>query len=83
MQCNFYITETGTHKQKLFYFRHDIWSRMTSPTIKKIKSNVTGSEIKRNNVPSDRSIYSKKIVKESVNKTLTPTLHVLSMLKVN
>jgi telomerase reverse transcriptase len=35
-KANFYITETGIHKYKLFYFRHKIWTRINAPLFKGI-----------------------------------------------
>lgn len=29
LSCYFYVTETSQHKKSIFYFRHDVWQRMT------------------------------------------------------
>ncbi|KAI9597799.1 hypothetical protein BDF19DRAFT_383148, partial [Syncephalis fuscata] len=49
----FYVTESGVYKNRSFYFRHDIWKRMTdahlqqllqSHYIPKVKPNTTMGE---------------------------------------
>lgn len=34
VRSNFYVTESGVHKNRLFYFRHDVWRYMTEPHLK-------------------------------------------------
>ncbi|CAK7270640.1 Telomerase reverse transcriptase [Sporothrix epigloea] len=31
--ANFYVTESSTHRGQLFYFRHDIWRRISEPAL--------------------------------------------------
>lgn len=33
LNSNFYITESGIHRNRLLYFRHDIWERLCQPTL--------------------------------------------------
>ena len=37
LRSNFYITESSTDKNHLFFFRHDIWKRLTEPQLSKLK----------------------------------------------
>lgn len=37
IRSNFHVTESSTDKNKLFYFRHDVWKRLTEPTIAELK----------------------------------------------
>lgn len=34
---NFYVTESGVHRNKLLYFRHDIWMRLCRPHLESVK----------------------------------------------
>jgi len=38
IRSNFHVTESNVHRNRLFYFRHDIWRRLTEPTIAELKS---------------------------------------------
>lgn len=31
--ANFYLTESSTHRGQLFYFRHDVWRRISEPAL--------------------------------------------------
>ncbi|EEH04418.1 telomerase reverse transcriptase [Histoplasma capsulatum G186AR] len=46
IRSNFYVTESGVHRNRLFYFRHDIWRRLTEPTIVQLKRS-TFEEVKK------------------------------------
>lgn len=37
INSNFYVTESGIHRNKLLYFRHDIWDRLCSPCLHSAK----------------------------------------------
>ena len=37
LRSNFHITESNTHKNRLFFFRHDVWRALTEPAIIQIK----------------------------------------------
>ncbi|EPE03966.1 telomerase reverse transcriptase [Ophiostoma piceae UAMH 11346] len=39
IRSNFYVTESNTHRNRLFYFRHDVWRRITEPALASIKTN--------------------------------------------
>jgi telomerase reverse transcriptase len=34
------VTESNVHKNKLFYFRHDVWRMLTEPSLLDLKSNM-------------------------------------------
>jgi len=38
IRSNFHVTESNSHRNRLFYFRHDIWKRLAEPAIGKLKS---------------------------------------------
>ena len=38
IRSNFHVTESNTHQNRLFYFRHDVWRSLTEPTISALKS---------------------------------------------
>ncbi|KAJ3218957.1 hypothetical protein HDU67_003321 [Dinochytrium kinnereticum] len=40
LRTNFYVTESGTNKNKVFYFRHDDWVILTAPTVHKLGSSI-------------------------------------------
>jgi hypothetical protein len=40
IRTNFYVTETSVHKNRVFYFRHDIWREISSPSINELKQNM-------------------------------------------
>lgn len=37
IRSNFHVTEANTHRNKLFYFRHDVWHKLTEPALAKLK----------------------------------------------
>lgn len=49
IRSNFYVTESQVHKNKLFYFRHDVWRRMIEKPLADMKSSMF-DEIKRHRV---------------------------------
>ncbi|KAF3901263.1 Telomerase reverse transcriptase [Trichophyton interdigitale] len=38
VRSNFYLTESSTYKHRLFYFRHDVWKRLSEPVMVDLKS---------------------------------------------
>jgi telomerase reverse transcriptase len=40
IRTNFYVTETAVHRNRVFYFRHDIWREISAPSIIKLKENM-------------------------------------------
>ncbi|KAG5978328.1 hypothetical protein E4U55_006241 [Claviceps digitariae] len=37
IKSNFYVTEASTHRNQMFYFRHDIWRRISAPATSVLK----------------------------------------------
>jgi len=37
INSNFYVTESGIHRNKLLYFRHDVWDRLCQPCLASAK----------------------------------------------
>lgn len=37
MRSNFHVTESGIHKYRLFYFRHDVWRSLAEPALVSLK----------------------------------------------
>jgi len=37
LRSNFYITESSTHKYRLFFFRHDVWRYIAEPAMASLK----------------------------------------------
>ncbi|KAG5950238.1 hypothetical protein E4U53_005346 [Claviceps sorghi] len=37
IKSNFYVTEASTHRNQIFYFRHDMWRRIAAPAISILK----------------------------------------------
>ena len=33
LRANFHVTESGVHRYRLFYFRHDVWKSLTEPAL--------------------------------------------------
>lgn len=33
IRSNFYVTESSSHRNRLFYFRHDIWRKLSEPSL--------------------------------------------------
>ncbi|OAX77776.1 hypothetical protein ACJ72_07921, partial [Emergomyces africanus] len=46
IRSNFYVTESGVHRNRLFYFRHDIWRQLAEPSIAQLKLS-TFEEVKK------------------------------------
>ena len=40
LRNNFYITETAIHRNRVYYFRHDIWREISTPSITKLKNSM-------------------------------------------
>ncbi|KMP05894.1 telomerase catalytic chain [Coccidioides immitis RMSCC 2394] len=40
IRSNFYVTESNVHRNRLFYFRHDVWKRLIEPSVAQLKSTV-------------------------------------------
>ncbi|ERS98417.1 hypothetical protein HMPREF1624_05201 [Sporothrix schenckii ATCC 58251] len=38
LATNFYVTESNVHRNQLFYFRHDVWRRISLPAMAAIKA---------------------------------------------
>ncbi|KAJ5147503.1 hypothetical protein N7526_000855 [Penicillium atrosanguineum] len=38
VRANFYVTESQTHRYHLFYFRHDVWQRLTEQPLAELKA---------------------------------------------
>lgn len=38
LRSNFHITESNAHRNRLFYFRHDVWRQLTEPALLELKS---------------------------------------------
>ena len=37
VRANFYVSESNTHRNQLFYFRHDIWRKISEPSLAVLK----------------------------------------------
>lgn len=37
IRSNFYVTESNVHGNRLFFFRHDVWRRLTEPCVASLK----------------------------------------------
>ncbi|KAL8903673.1 MAG: hypothetical protein Q9207_003775 [Kuettlingeria erythrocarpa] len=37
IRSNFHVTESNHHKNRIFYFRHDVWRALTEPAMTRIK----------------------------------------------
>lgn len=40
IRSNFHVTESNVHQNRLFFFRHDVWRRLTEPSISTLKLNM-------------------------------------------
>ncbi|KAJ0167125.1 Telomerase reverse transcriptase [Colletotrichum tanaceti] len=40
LRSNFYITESSSHRYRLFYFRHDIWRYVAEPAMAALRTNM-------------------------------------------
>lgn len=50
IRSNFHVTESNVHKNQLFYFRHDVWRKLTEPSLSRLKANMF------EDMPTDRAI---------------------------
>lgn len=48
LRTNFYITESSAHRNRIFYFRHDVWRRLAEPHLSRLKSTLF-NEVPREN----------------------------------
>lgn len=37
IRSNFYVTESNAHRNRLFYFRHDVWRLLTEPSLSTLR----------------------------------------------
>lgn len=58
IRTNFYVTESQVHKNRLFYFRHDVWRSLIEKPLADIKTSMF-EEIKRDKV--SRVLQSKQL----------------------
>ena len=40
IRTNFYVTESNAHRNRLFYFRHDVWKTIAEPALSEIKTSM-------------------------------------------
>ena len=40
IRANFYVTESGPYRNQLFYFRHDVWRKLTEPSLAMMRSSL-------------------------------------------
>jgi telomerase reverse transcriptase len=40
VRSNFHVTESNVHRNKLFYFRHDVWRILTEPSLTTMKTSM-------------------------------------------
>jgi telomerase reverse transcriptase len=40
VRSNFHITESNVHRNRLFYFRHDVWRALSEPAMAALRSNM-------------------------------------------
>ncbi|EEP82887.1 predicted protein [Uncinocarpus reesii 1704] len=40
IRSNFYVTESNVHRNRLFYFRHDVWKKLIEPSVAQLKATV-------------------------------------------
>jgi telomerase reverse transcriptase len=40
LRAHFYITESGVDRNRVFYFRHDVWKRLSEPALESLKLNL-------------------------------------------
>ena len=43
LQTNFYITEVGTQRNRIFYFRHDVWRKLAEPSLFSLRNGIYDS----------------------------------------
>lgn len=55
LKISFYITESTAHAKRLFYFRHDVWNRLTAPYLNALKVNMYhGPLVSSHNRPNNK-----------------------------
>ncbi|CAG5183403.1 uncharacterized protein ALTATR162_LOCUS10563 [Alternaria atra] len=40
VRTNFHVTESSAHRNRLFYFRHDVWRMLTEPALTELRMNM-------------------------------------------
>lgn len=40
VRSNFHVTESNVHRNRLFYFRHDVWRMLTEPSLTTLKASM-------------------------------------------
>lgn len=40
VRSNFHVTESGAHRNRLFYFRQDVWQKISEPAMADLKANL-------------------------------------------
>jgi len=40
LRAHFYITETGVDRNRIFYFRHDVWKILSEPALTNLKASM-------------------------------------------
>ncbi|TID27305.1 telomerase reverse transcriptase [Venturia nashicola] len=40
VRSNFHVTESGAHRNRLFYFRQDVWQKISEPAMAELKDNL-------------------------------------------
>jgi telomerase reverse transcriptase len=40
VRSNFHVTESNVHRNRLFYFRHDVWRMLAEPSLSSLKFNL-------------------------------------------
>jgi telomerase reverse transcriptase len=40
VRSNFHVTESNVHRNRLFYFRHDVWQQLCEPALEDFKANL-------------------------------------------
>ena len=40
IRTNFHVTESNAHRNRLFYFRHDVWRMLAEPALKTLRLNM-------------------------------------------
>ncbi|KAJ4301248.1 Telomerase reverse transcriptase [Kalmusia sp. IMI 367209] len=40
IRSNFHVTESNVHRNRLFYFRHDVWRMLTEPSLSNLRINL-------------------------------------------
>jgi telomerase reverse transcriptase len=58
LRAHFYITESNVDRNRIFYFRHDVWKKLSEPTLNELKTSmfqeIQGEKAKE--VLSDRNL---------------------------